>query len=506
MKVYKRYKSGLDGTFAPAYKIWSNGIPLKVDTYQSCANFCRYCYAEELRKAGLGRLGIVPDRLMLRTLDVKKFADFVNGAFRGKTKFPFMAWSLLNKKYIELGTTGEVFQEADLDTKVTENFFRIASECELPLFINLKGNLLCRNERYQRMIQDYKAPIIFQVSFTTTDDKMGKILEPLAPLPSERLKTFKEFSKLPHVFCTVYVSPFMPGVTDVDTEKFITDLVSHQIIGGHVRDFFIQGSKFFNTTFWKDYMDRNAKDLEAFPGGYHVTRKSRLKFMAEATKIGVKLNPDFRLVGLKTKFFDVDANWGKMVYDVLDDRFKAGILDFTLIPILRKIKRSGEPQLLLWDRIGYKKDAIEYPPMVNSREGNADNLITTTICINASELNFNLDGFEWLKKGLWNGFLETPSGFIAGMEGMYPVKHKGEYYKVEGDYVYAYIPPGRSNLLSGEGLSFDTGLRNRPQFVNYDVAKTFLVPERLGGTEDKWITREELTDQNKRLEGVDSED
>ncbi len=510
MKVYKRYAMKLTDIFAPGYKMWSNGLCIKLDTYQSCTNYCKYCYAEELRKASLGRNWALPDRNLLRCLDVKKFADFVNVSFgnkKGKGRpSPFLEWSIRTKKYIEIGTTGETFQNADLETHITENFLRIASECGFPLFINTKGNLLCRNERYQRMIQDYKAPIIFQISFTTTDDKIAKVTEPLAPLPSERMKAFGEFAKLPHVYCTAYISPFTPGVTNLDTEKFITDLVSHNIVGGHVRDFFIQGTRFFDSSYWQDYLERNEDDLEAFPGGYHVTRKARLKFMAEATRIGVRLNPNFRLVGLKTKFFDVDSNHGKMVYDVLDDNFKEGIADFTVIPILRKIKRSPEePQLLLWDKMGYKRDKIKHPPLIFSREGNNDCLLTTTVCINASTVTFTMDGFEWLKRGLWTGFLkDQPSGFLSEMEGMYPVKSNGEYYKVDGDYAYAYVPADRPELLAGTGLF--PGDVEHSQFVDYEKAKNFMVPERPGGTEDKWLTKEELAEQTERLKGAESDD
>jgi DNA repair photolyase len=506
MKFYRTYKQGLDTIFSPVFKIWSNGIPLKLDTYSSCANFCRFCYAEELRKAGLGRCGVVPDRRILRVLDMKRFLDFVDKSLRGHTRWPFMSWALRNKGYIELGTTGEAFQEIDLHTKITESFLRVASELELPLLINLKGNLLCRNEKYQKLIQDYKAPIIFFISFTTTDDKLGKLYEPLAPLPSERLKTFKEFSKLPHVWCVSYISPFMPGVTDLDTERYVTDLVENGVVGGHIRDFFLQG-KTFQSGFWQNYIQKNAKDLEPFPGGHHVSYKARLKFMLNATKIGVKLNPSYRIVGMKTRFFDVDINWGKMMYDVLDDRFKSGVLDFSIIPLLRKIKKNNKPQLLFWNKMGYKKELIKYPPLIFSKEGGVDNLLTTYICINSSGLSFYLEGFDWIKRGIWNGFLKEPAtGFISRVEGIYPVKHKGKFFMDGEDYVYAYIPKDRGDLVSGFGLmNLLISKGSFKPYVEYNVAKDFMVPERLGGTEDKWLKKEEIYAQSKILGNLQEE-
>jgi len=488
---FKYFKTRLDTLFAPGLKIWSNGIPLKLDLYQSCANFCRFCYSKEMRDMTLNRNGIKQNPQVARLVAYTSLLNSFERAFRGDDEVhPFMNWALRNKYFIELGTTGETFQECDTELKITDSFFRLASSLQLPLFINTKMNLICHNDEYKKLLTNYKAPIILSVSFTTVDDKLGKLYEPLAPLPSERLKAIKELSEYSHIKSIAYISPFMPSVTNVDPEEFINKIIDSGIIGGHLRDFFLQGQTFRND-FWQKYIVDNKDSLESFPGGYHVRYQTKADFLDKAIQIGRKRNKEFFIVGMKTKFFDFDVNYGKGVYDVLGEKFKEGIVDFTTIPILRKIKENpNQPQLLFWDKLGYKKDKIKYPTFIRSNEGDINNLMDTNCNCNKSEVELRIPGFDWIRDGMWNGFDNIPSGFISKIQGIYPVKKKDKYLK-ENDFVYAYIPKEYEKLLKSEDKQIylfndDVSQLTNP-YIDFKDSKDFIYPERLGGTDDKWL-------------------
>lgn len=489
---YHWYKDRLDTLWAPGLKIWSNGIPLKLDLYQSCANFCKFCFSKEMRDMTLNRNGIQQNPRVARLVSYKSLINSFERAYKGDDEVhPFMNWALRNRYFIELGTTGETFQEADLDLKITDSFFRMCSSLQIPLFINTKLNLICHNEEYKQLLIDYKAPIILSLSLTTVDDKLGKLYEPLAPLPSERLRTVKELNQYPHIKTIAYISPFIPSVTNQNIEHFTNTLIDNGIIGGHLRDFFLQGQTFKNM-FWQKYMDENKDSLESFPGGYHVKYEKKVEFVDKALEIGRKRNPKFFIVGMKTKLFDFDANYGKGVYDVLSDNFKEGIVDFTVIPILRKIKEnSNKPQLLLWSKLGYKRDKIKYPTFIRSNEGDINNLMDTNCNCNKSEVELRIEGFNWLTDGIWNGFNNTPEGFISKMEGIYPVKKGTEFIKEDGNYLYAYIPKEQEGILKSESkqvLLFDVSSKELINpYVELKYINDFITPERLGGTEDKWL-------------------
>jgi hypothetical protein len=109
---------------------------------------------------------------------------------------------------------------------------------------------------------------------------------------------------------------------------------------------------------------------------------------------------------------------------------------------------------------------------------------------NKSEVELRIPGYEWLTDGIWNGFNNIPEGFISKMEGIYPVKKGTEFLKEDGNYLYAYIPKEQEGILKSENkqkLLFDISVKelNNPYVELKDVTD-FIIPERLGGVEDKW--------------------
>jgi len=465
MATYSHYKERFGSIFSPGIKMWSNGLPLKADTYQSCRNFCRYCYANELRASTLGRVGIKQNLGVARMLNLRQTATFFENAYKGKDeKTPFMNWAIRNKYFIELGTTGETFQEIDLDTRVSYNFFKLMSEYEMPIFVNTKFNLVCRTEEYKRLLIEHKAPIIICLTLTTVDDKLGKLYEPLSPLPSERLAAVKELSQYDHIKTVVYVSPFMPGVTDLDPETYINKCMDANIMSAHLRDFYMQGDR-FQSKFWQDY---------------------------KAQEVATKRDPSFVIVGMKSKWFELNPHHGKMNYDILPSPFKEGVTDFTAIPIMRKIRENADkPQLLKWTEIGHKD--IKLPDLIRTNEGEINNLMEGLCNCNTSDLNYEMTGKDWMIGGLWNGYTgDKPDGFFSHLDYIFPVKRLQEYVKDnEGNYVYAYLPKKDWGLVRDEGQSFlfdpDTTTKMKNPTVQYADVKDFMVPTRESGIGDKWL-------------------
>ena len=495
MKNYfSHYKYRFETIFAPGIKMLNNGLPLKADTHQSCGNFCQACLGNEFREGVLLRNGIKQNLKVARLLDIKKFAKFVEKAYRNEyTSTPFMDWAIRGKYFIELGTTGETFQDADLFFRTTYNFINICSEYHIPLFINTKFNLLATNDEYKRLITEYKAPVIICASFSTTDDVDGKLYEPLAPLPSLRLKTIKEFNQYPHIKTIFYISPFLPSVTDKDTDKYVEDMMSVGAIGAHLRDFFCQGG-LTKKYFWKQFLDNNKKDIESFPGGYHVKYDTRRDFYFKVSELAKKHNPQFEIVGMKSKWFELNPFHGKMCYDYLPQDFKNGVTDFTVIPLLRKIREHiNEPQLLIYNKLGHDPKKIRLPERIRSNEGNINNVMDSGSNCSTPDVQYELTGEEWLKGVTWNGWTkDVPSGFISELDYIFPVKGAKGFAKDEdGNYLYAYVPTEHFNLIKDEKKSFLFVPTEMNQFKNpyvdiLDIGK-FYVPERGRGVEDKFL-------------------
>jgi len=501
MPKYDYYKERFATTFAPAIKMWSNGIPIKTDTWQSCWNACKYCYADEFRASTLGRIGIAQNIKVARVLDIKRLAKFFENAYNFKDeRTPFMNWALRSKYFIEVGTTGETFQDADRYFGVTYNFMKILSDFGIPFFTNTKFNTPVYTDRYKRMLIEHRAPVLLCLSMITVDDEVAKIYEPLSPLPSEILKTVKELSVYPHIRSIVYISPFTPGVTDENPEEFMDKLIDAGVKGAHVRGLLMQGEG-FKSAFWKDYYAKNKDKLGQFPGGFHASMDSRMKFLYRAQAHAIKRDPDFRLVGMKKHWFDLPPYHGKMQYEILPDSFKNGFTDFSALPIMRTIRKNKtEPQLLYWSELGFSKDQINLPERVVSNEGGMNTLMEGLCNCNTSDMSYEMKGEDWLSGALWNGWNDAypENSFMTRLERIFPVKDGEKYVKdSEGHFAFAYVPPEQLDLVtSGNGQSFlftpsEVGKAKKP-YVEWNLAKTFLVPNRPKGIQDKYWTKEAL--------------
>ena len=84
MIKYKWVKQRLDTLWAPGFKIWSKGIPLKLDLYQNCPNFCRACFAVPMRDMTLGRNGIKQNLQVARIANTRSLMNFFNKSFEKK--------------------------------------------------------------------------------------------------------------------------------------------------------------------------------------------------------------------------------------------------------------------------------------------------------------------------------------------------------------------------------------------------------------------------------------
>jgi hypothetical protein len=183
-----------------------------------------------------------------------------------------------------------------------------------------------------------------------------------------------------------------------------------------------------------------------------------------------------------------------MNYDVLPESFRKGITDFTAIPIMRKIRENiNTPQLLLWTELGHKN--INLPDRIRTNEGDINNLMEGICNCNTSDINYEMSGRDWMVDGLWNGYTgDKPSGYFSGLDYIFPVRHNGTYVKdPEGNYIYCYLPKDNWDNLKDNGQNFlftpdNVSEMNNPS-VDYDVAKDFLVPKRIGDVSDKWLKK-----------------
>jgi len=487
-EVYKRYYIGkmpIGSSYTPGIRLWNNGFPVKVDTYRSCTNACHYCYARGQSAAMIERSGVRYNERICRYMTSAVIQQLYN-----KMKNPngWMGWAMRGKYFIEAGTMAELFQEVDVDVRSTWNFLQMCRIYKNPLLINTKGNLLCHNEDYFNLLATHTAPVVMNISLTTIDDETARRYEPFAPLATERLKLIRRLRdyKIPSV---IYLAPFMPGVSDVDVDRLVKTCMDYGAVGIHIRNFYITG-KLLQQRQWKNYRSTIAKDKFARHGvGYSVKSEYMLEAYNAMNEIANKVDPRFKIAGMKTRWFETEPNHGKIMMDGLPQKFKDGIIDFTALPILRKIReKQGEPQVLYWDSIGYKEDKINHPNTVyigGDEESSwlSSSCAASTGSMSTSSVETLVDGFKWIKMGMWNG-TRVP-GYMSTVGKIYPVVEGDELFKDEfGDLVYSYIPDTYEEaLVRSIPMPYKKG---GLKVVDLKSTQDMLKPEREGGVEDKF--------------------
>lgn len=484
---YYRGRKDIGNCITPGLKVWANGIPLKGDTYKSCTNMCKYCFARGLTAGMMERAGVRYDPRIARTMNISHVANMLAAAQKEINSWTY--WALRERYFIELGTMCEIFQEEDLEMRVTWNLLQLFRAYRIPLFINTKANLLIENDDYFRLIAEYPAPIIMSITLIGLDDEKIKALEPRAPLASERLELISRLAEV-GVPTVVYCGPFMLGITDQDIEGYTEALIKAGAVGVHVRNFYITG-KLLHRARWRQYLDRYQD---------HIIRDGHVNKFDAATvgkayrsmqEVAERLDPRFRVVGMKSNWFDLNPLHGKLAMDWLPDPFKEAVMDFTAIPIFRAIReRHMEPQLLVWDKLGYKRKKVRHPYSVAMRGGpNGEGAYLALGCYSTPAAqatpigsSFYRDGWDYIKQMLW-GTVGNPPGFVGQVKRIYPVVDENNNIMARGGgRLYAYIPEEhRLEYVRVDGA------------VEYVAARDFHVPQREGGTKDKfWDTAEQV--------------
>lgn len=181
-----RCKSLLNKTAFPA--------DYAVNPYLGCLHGCVYCYARYMLKFASkpGRWG--------EFVEVKENAAAVlikelRRRKRGSAYF---------------SSVTDAYQPVEEKIKLTRSLLKLLVDLKFSVVVQTKSALVLRDVD---ILQDAENSEV-GFSITTMDDEAGKIFEPGASLPSERVKALEELKRSGiKTFCMI--APVLPGITDV---------------------------------------------------------------------------------------------------------------------------------------------------------------------------------------------------------------------------------------------------------------------------------------------------
>jgi len=180
------------------------GMPFawSLNPYRGCSTSCRYCYAREFH-AKMGRdAGAGFDR----EIEVKiNFPDVLRAELR----------TLRLRELVALGTATDPYQPAERRYGITRKMLEVfAATAGFHLGITTKSDLITRDIDLLREIA--RANVVdINVTITTLDTALARLLEPRAPRPDLRLNAVRELSQA-GICAGVFPNPVMPAITDTE--------------------------------------------------------------------------------------------------------------------------------------------------------------------------------------------------------------------------------------------------------------------------------------------------
>jgi DNA repair photolyase len=171
-----------------------------INPYRGCELACKYCYA----------------RYTHEFMEMRDGVDFEQKIYVKQHAANLLRQELRQVKpgeEIALGTATDPYQPAERRYEVTRAILEELSRHEgLELGIVTKSNLVVRDTDLLKDISR-KNQVFVNITITTLNAELARILEPRAPRPDLRLEAMQKLNEA-GVNAGVICAPVMPGITD----------------------------------------------------------------------------------------------------------------------------------------------------------------------------------------------------------------------------------------------------------------------------------------------------
>jgi DNA repair photolyase len=178
------------------------GMPFEwsLNPYRGCEYGCRYCYA----------------RYTHEFMELRDSVEFEDKIFAKSDVARILRRDLKRidrSRGIAIGTATDPYQPAERRFRRTQTALEVfAGEVGLALSITTKSNLVARDIPLLKKIAERNS-ISVNMTITTLDTSLARILEPRAPRPDLRLKAVKALADA-GIPVGVFPNPIMPLITD----------------------------------------------------------------------------------------------------------------------------------------------------------------------------------------------------------------------------------------------------------------------------------------------------
>ncbi|RZK17681.1 MAG: hypothetical protein EOO43_13270 [Flavobacterium sp.] len=140
-------------------------------------------------------------------IDNRRLARLLSSALLGENQKTSVVSQLIHRKVpFHFGGMSDPFMNYELIAQKTFETLQVLKEHQYPTIISTKG-VISSSPKYFDLISGGKT--VIQVSFSTLDDKISRLIEINTPPPSERIKLIKELSSV--CWVSARLQPVIPG-------------------------------------------------------------------------------------------------------------------------------------------------------------------------------------------------------------------------------------------------------------------------------------------------------
>jgi len=170
-----------------------------INPYRGCEFGCVYCYARYTHE--------------FKELGARDFEDKIYAKSAAAHLLKQELARVGRNEHIAIGTATDPYQPAERRYSRTRSILEVfARERGRYLGITTKSDLVLRDLDLLKEIA--RANVLgVNITITTLDEKLARLLEPRAPRPALRLETVRRLSRA-GICVAVFPNPIMPGVTD----------------------------------------------------------------------------------------------------------------------------------------------------------------------------------------------------------------------------------------------------------------------------------------------------
>ncbi len=171
-----------------------------LNPYRGCEFGCKYCYARYAHEF----MELRDPEMFERKIYAKQFKAVAFRAELRRLKFGDTVW---------IGTATDPYQPAERRFNITRQMLEaFAGESGLDIGVTTKSDLVVRDAALLARIAN-KNKMRVHVTITTLDERLARLLEPLAPRPALRLEAVRTLSQA-GVPVSVLAHPVMPLIND----------------------------------------------------------------------------------------------------------------------------------------------------------------------------------------------------------------------------------------------------------------------------------------------------